>query len=228
MNSSKIYRPNVAAIILSPSYPSACEIFIGERSDIAGAWQFPQGGIDEGETPKEALYRELEEEIGTNQVEIIAQYPESKNADSANAGGLASKTGADSASLAKADSAKIDSASLDSSQNSSAKSASLDSASLDSVLHSAKADSAPESSWIYYDYPPHIAESKAPFCGQKQKYFLVKLKEGAQIDLNTPEPEFARYEFVAIDKALQKISGFKAGVYREVLAYFQKKGYLSC
>lgn len=186
MSSSKIYRPNVAAIILSPSYPQSCEIFIGERSDIAGAWQFPQGGIDEGETPKEALYRELEEEIGTNQVEIIAQYPESKNADSANACNsvdLASKTGA---------------------------------------------DSAPESSWIYYDYPPHIAESKAPFCGQKQKYFLVKLKEGAQIDLNTPEPEFARYEFVAIDKALQKISGFKAGVYREVLAYFQKKGYLSC
>ena len=51
----KNYRPNVAAIILSPSYPAKCEVLIASRIDVSGAWQFPQGGIDDGETPKEAL-----------------------------------------------------------------------------------------------------------------------------------------------------------------------------
>jgi putative (di)nucleoside polyphosphate hydrolase len=71
----KNYRPNVAAIVLSSAYPSKCEILIASRLDIKDAWQFPQGGIDEGETAKEALYRELEEEIGTNEVQIIAEFP---------------------------------------------------------------------------------------------------------------------------------------------------------
>lgn len=39
-------------------------------------WQFPQGGIDKGESVKNALFRELKEEIGTDEVEIIAEYPE--------------------------------------------------------------------------------------------------------------------------------------------------------
>lgn len=72
----KRYRPNVAAVIVSPSYPERIEIFIGSRSDIAGAWQFPQGGIDAGEKPQEALLRELSEEIGTSNVEILAEFPE--------------------------------------------------------------------------------------------------------------------------------------------------------
>lgn len=72
----KIYRPNVAAVILSSEYPHKKEIFIAQRSDIKGAWQFPQGGIDAGETPKLALERELKEEIGTNDIEILLEYPE--------------------------------------------------------------------------------------------------------------------------------------------------------
>lgn len=75
MNPEKLYRPNVAAIVVSAKYPNVCEVFIAERSDIEGAWQFPQGGIDEGETPKEALYRELKEEIGTDDIEVIAEFP---------------------------------------------------------------------------------------------------------------------------------------------------------
>ncbi|MGK0255824.1 MAG: putative (di)nucleoside polyphosphate hydrolase [Arcobacteraceae bacterium] len=73
---TKNYRPNVAAIVLSSSYPAKCEIFIASRIDIEDAWQFPQGGIDAGETPNEALFRELKEEIGTNKVDIIAEFPE--------------------------------------------------------------------------------------------------------------------------------------------------------
>jgi putative (di)nucleoside polyphosphate hydrolase len=54
------YAPNVAAILRNPRG----EIFIGERLNVIGAWQFPQGGIDSGETAEAALIRELREEIG--------------------------------------------------------------------------------------------------------------------------------------------------------------------
>jgi putative (di)nucleoside polyphosphate hydrolase len=53
------YRLNVAAILRN----GAGKILIGERLDRSGAWQFPQGGVDEGETLAEALIRELREEI---------------------------------------------------------------------------------------------------------------------------------------------------------------------
>jgi putative (di)nucleoside polyphosphate hydrolase len=76
MQSKKSYRPNVAAVILSSKYPDRCEFFVAHRSDIRNAWQFPQGGIDEGETPQEALYRELLEEIGCNDIEILGEFPE--------------------------------------------------------------------------------------------------------------------------------------------------------
>jgi putative (di)nucleoside polyphosphate hydrolase len=75
MECKKRYGPNVAAVILSPKYPEKCEFFIAHRTDIKNAWQFPQGGIDKGETPKDALYRELLEEIGCNNVEIVAEFP---------------------------------------------------------------------------------------------------------------------------------------------------------
>ena len=73
----KNYRPNVAAIVLSSEYPQTCDVFIATRVDIQNdSWQFPQGGIDEGEKPEEALYRELREEIGTDNVSIVAVHPD--------------------------------------------------------------------------------------------------------------------------------------------------------
>lgn len=51
-------------------------VFVGERIDTPGAWQMPQGGIDAGETPEQAAFRELKEEIGTNKAEIIATAPQ--------------------------------------------------------------------------------------------------------------------------------------------------------
>jgi putative (di)nucleoside polyphosphate hydrolase len=53
------YRPNVAFILRRADG----RILIGERSDVPGAWQFPQGGMDKGETHEEAVRREVLEEI---------------------------------------------------------------------------------------------------------------------------------------------------------------------
>ncbi len=53
------YRLNVAAILQN----GAGKILIGERADRSGAWQFPQGGVDPGETLEQALFRELWEEV---------------------------------------------------------------------------------------------------------------------------------------------------------------------
>jgi putative (di)nucleoside polyphosphate hydrolase len=55
-----LYRPNVAAILLDREG----RIFIGERISVTGAWQFPQGGVDDTETLEGALFREVQEEIG--------------------------------------------------------------------------------------------------------------------------------------------------------------------
>ena len=52
------------------------DIFAGQRVDSArAAWQMPQGGIDPGEAPLEAAYRELEEETGVppQLVRIVAE-----------------------------------------------------------------------------------------------------------------------------------------------------------
>jgi len=153
---SKNYRPNVAAIILSASYPLTCDVFIASRIDVENAWQFPQGGIDKGETPKEALFRELKEEIGTNEVDIIAEHP----------------------------------------------------------------------TWVSYDFPPNVAKKMTPYDGQKQKYYLVKLKKGAKININTKEPEFSKYKFVPTNKLYEHITFFKRTVYKQILSYFRKEGYI--
>ena len=155
-DNTKKYRPNVAAIVLSSSYPAKCEIFIASRIDVEDAWQFPQGGIDEGETPNEALFRELKEEIGTNDVDIIAEFPE----------------------------------------------------------------------WVSYDFPPSVASRMAPFDGQTQKYFLVKLHKGAKIDIDTEIPEFSQFKFVKTEKLNDYITFFKRTVYKKVLKYFKQEGYI--
>ncbi|MFT5835181.1 MAG: putative (di)nucleoside polyphosphate hydrolase [Sulfurimonas sp.] len=156
MNKKDLYRPNVAMIIVSNNYPQKKEIFIAQRNDLTDKWQFPQGGIDEGEEVQEALLRELEEEIGTNKIEIVAEYPE----------------------------------------------------------------------WISYDFPPKIAKKMSPYKGQKQKYFLVKLKKSANININTAHPEFSDYKFVGVDEALNLSASFKQAVYETVIRYFKNEGYL--
>jgi len=49
-------------------------VLVGQRLDTyQNAWQLPQGGIEEGEEPKVAAMRELEEEIGTCNAKIIGE-----------------------------------------------------------------------------------------------------------------------------------------------------------
>ena len=65
MENTENYRPNVAIIILN----KAGQILWCKRKDGNG-WQFPQGGLDKGESPLEAIYRETQEEVGLERKDI--------------------------------------------------------------------------------------------------------------------------------------------------------------
>lgn len=154
----KKYRPNVAAIVLSSGYPAETKLFIGLRSDMRDVWQFPQGGIDEDESPKDALFRELDEEIGTDNIEIVSEYPD----------------------------------------------------------------------WEYYDFPDSVAKNKKlyNYDGQKQRYYLVRVKNDSEINIKTEHPEFSEYKFVKLGNVFDYISHFKKPIYKKVLAYFKKEGFI--
>ncbi|MCB0345398.1 MAG: RNA pyrophosphohydrolase [Bdellovibrionales bacterium] len=142
----KLYRRNVAAVVVNANG----EILACERSDVAGAWQLPQGGIEADETPEQALLRELKEEIGTCDVEIIGSLPEP----------------------------------------------------------------------IKYDWPEKLY--RRGFHGQEQNYFLVRLNESAQINLNADanHVEFSSCRWMCMSDFLSLVSGFKSDAYREALTQF--------
>ena len=64
------FRPNVGIILLNQRN----QVFWGKRIRTH-SWQFPQGGIDRGESPEQAMYRELHEEVGLQpeHVRIVAR-----------------------------------------------------------------------------------------------------------------------------------------------------------
>ncbi|MBN2816247.1 MAG: RNA pyrophosphohydrolase [Campylobacterales bacterium] len=156
MSNKSEYRPNVAMIIVSNDYPEKKEVFIGQRNDLLDIWQFPQGGIDKGEEVIDALFREMEEEIGTSEAKIIAEYPE----------------------------------------------------------------------WISYDFPEKIAKKMQPYKGQTQRYFLIRLKKKAKINLETKHPEFIAHKFVDVNEVLNHTAHFKKPVYESVINYFKNEGLL--
>jgi len=64
------YRKNVGIMLVNQHD----QVFVGQRIDFkSDAWQMPQGGIDGDESSEDAMRRELYEEVGVNQVEIIAE-----------------------------------------------------------------------------------------------------------------------------------------------------------
>lgn len=81
-NNFFIERLGVGAVIINNQQ----QLFLGQRIDVPinkrgiflenCGWQMPQGGIDPHETPAEAVLREVEEEIGTEKIEIIKESRE--------------------------------------------------------------------------------------------------------------------------------------------------------
>lgn len=149
----KIYRPNVAGIIMDSNYPETKNVWIGLRNDMRDVWQFPQGGIDRNEDIRDVFLRELKEEIGTDNVEIIDMCPY----------------------------------------------------------------------WLKYDFP---RLKKGKYSGQKQKYFLARLKNNEDININTEIPEFEDFKFIPIQDLFKHISAFKVPIYTKAIEYFTNKGYL--
>ena len=61
------FRKNVALILINKNK----KVLVCEHIWIKGAWQLPQGGVRENESEEEALYREMNEEIGTTNFVIL-------------------------------------------------------------------------------------------------------------------------------------------------------------
>jgi putative (di)nucleoside polyphosphate hydrolase len=151
MIDKKGFRYGVAVIILNDRN----QIFWAKRIGNSG-WQFPQGGMDDDETPLEGMYRELYEEVGLKKddVEVVA---ESKR-------------------------------------------------------------------WLYYYLPKiFIRHRSKPVCiGQKQKWFLLKLKsQDTQFSFDTTDkPEFEGFKWVDYWYPLKEVVYFKRKLYRRALREF--------
>ena len=61
------FRPNVGIVLSN----NAGRVLWARRVGGHDAWQFPQGGIDPGESVEDALYRELNEEIGLGPDDVM-------------------------------------------------------------------------------------------------------------------------------------------------------------
>lgn len=151
-SAKKLYRKNVAMVVLN----AQGKLLACHRSDMTGAWQFPQGGMKEGETAEEAMYRELDEEIGTSNVEILYQLPTP----------------------------------------------------------------------LRYDWPEE--RYSRGFHGQEQTYFLVRLKQGARINLSKQKkkgkkPEFDHYQWLSSSEFISRLSGFKKEVYTKAILLLKKE-----
>jgi putative (di)nucleoside polyphosphate hydrolase len=142
------YRLNVGLIIANENG----ELLLCKRKKM-NSWQFPQGGIDFGESPMKAAKRELFEEVG-----------------------ISSK----SVTLIE----------------------SLD-------------------DWLKYEIPKKSRRRNfldRKFKGQKQKWFLFKLKKNVEVTFeNDPDNEFDDFKWVSYWYPLNVIISFKEKVYREAL-----------
>ena len=149
--SEKNYRPCVGIVLINNG-----SIFAGQRLDYkSNAWQMPQGGIEENESPIRAAIRELKEETGIKKkhIKIIL---ESKN-------------------------------------------------------------------WINYDLPKELIPKlwNGKFVGQSQKWYAMEfLGSDSDIDINTKNPEFSKWQWMTKNKLLDSIVPFKKRVYENILSQF--------
>lgn len=149
MNEESNYRLNVGLIIVN----NYGKVLICKRKN-SNQWQFPQGGIDKGESPIEAAKREIFEEVGIKPSKI-------------------------------------------------------------KVLGKIK-------DWVKYEIPKELAKKsfkKKGIVGQKQKWFIFKIKSEACITfVNDPDNEFDDFAWVSYWRPIALIVSFKKEVYRNVLA----------
>jgi putative (di)nucleoside polyphosphate hydrolase len=150
------FRANVGIVLIRDDR----QVFLGERVGGRG-WQFPQGGIRVCETPEQALYRELREEIGLepDDVEILTATER----------------------------------------------------------------------WLRYRLPrQYVRKNSHPPCiGQKQRWFLLRLRGGEErvrFDL-TPEPEFDRWRWVDYWTPVREVIYFKRAVYVKALDELARKAF---
>ena len=149
--SEKNYRPCVGIVLINNG-----SIFAGQRLDYkSDAWQMPQGGIEENESPIRAAIRELKEETGIKKkhIKIIL---ESKN-------------------------------------------------------------------WINYDLPKELIPKlwNGKFVGQSQKWFAMEfLGSDSDVNINTKNPEFTKWQWMTKNKLLDNIVPFKKRVYENILSQF--------
>ena len=69
-------KPHFRAGVVIVVRRSDGQVLAFERADLTGEWQLPQGGIESGETPEQAAWRELREETGLTEddVELVDQH----------------------------------------------------------------------------------------------------------------------------------------------------------